>query len=576
MKAKPYIAAIAALTLIGMASCDSFFEVDAREVATEEDIIKNDSEITNLWRSMYRIFENGFQYVDQVAMLANACDEADFNQPNAAVQMFNTGSWNEVNNPDNHWYYDYYAMIRHACEFLELTDVENNPRLDYMEYYHVDMVKYQQMVLALKSYRMDADFFKAYCHFELMKRFGEIPIVDKVLTENEARGLKRNSIAEVTEYIVEKLDGIIPQFDELEQMPTTEYTDGAWNGNNLGRITKGAALALKTKTLLYAGSPLYTEDGQYDRRYLIRAAQAAGELIGSGVYSTGITYRALQSNRMASNPENILDARHQVASNTGTDFEKWNYPKSGLAEYLTSVVGTNATCPSQNLVDAYQTRDGSPADPADPYSNLDPRFHETVLYNGAEFNGATVQTYTGGVDEPGGLNQTTTGYYLKKFVQNEIRLSTGSAVRVWYIFRYSDVLLQYAEAMFHAYGPNARMGYVSGDDLSALEAVNLVRAREEVEMPPLTTLTTELIRNERRVELAFEGHRFWDVRRWKIASETENLPLRGIRVTRDAQGVFTYEKTEVEPRTFEEKMYRFPIPHKEMMQYPAWKQNPGW
>lgn len=559
-----------------LASCDSFFEVDDRELPREEDIVANDGEITNMWMYMYTVFENGFEYIGGVSMLANACDEADFNQQGATVQLFSNGSWNDRNNPGSGWYYSLYRMIRHASKFLELTDVNNNPRFDYMEYYYVDEVKYNQMVCELKAYRMDAEFFKAYCHFELMKRFGEIPIVDRTHTEDEAKGLKRNSIQEVTEYIVGKIDALLPMYDELEQMPTSEYTGGTWTDRNLGRITKGAALALKVRTLIYAASPLNTVDGNYDVALCDRAARAAAEIINMGIYSTDITYRNLQFNRLANNPENILDARNQVASNRSSTFERWNYPKSGLTDYVSVAVGTNATCPSQNLVDAYERVDGSAVDMADPFAGRDPRFGESILYNGAIFNGAAVQSYEGGIDEMGANNQTTTGYYLKKFVQNEVRLDTETVVRIWYIFRYSDILLYYAEAMLYAHGPTATMGYVTnGPDLSATDAVNLVRGRDGVNMPPLAVLTEELLRNERRVELAFEGHRFWDVRRWKIASTTENAPLMGMQARQVGSG-FIYEKVQVETRTFEDRMYRYPIPYDEMVHYPQWNQNEGW
>jgi hypothetical protein len=121
------------------------------------------------------------------------------------------------------------------------------------------------------------------------------------------------------------------------------------------------------------------------------------------------------------------------------------------------------------------------------------------------------------------------------------------------------------------------MGYVTnGSDLSATDAVNLIRNRTGVAMPAHTAVTEAQLRNERRIELAFEGHRFWDVRRWMIAEQTENQPLKGMRITKDGASL-TYQVTDIETRKFvAPEMYRFPIPYVEMTNYSNWQQNTGW
>jgi hypothetical protein len=137
------------------------------------------------------------------------------------------------------------------------------------------------------------------------------------------------------------------------------------------------------------------------------------------------------------------------------------------------------------------------------------------------------------------------------------------------------VLLNYAEAMFNAYG-NTKKGYITGTDLNALEAINIVRLRagKNTGNTALTgTLTNDIIRRERQMELAFEGHRFWDVRRWLIANTTENLPLRGVNITL-TNAVKTYDTNYVvETRKFLAGMEHFPIPYSEMYLYPSWTQN---
>lgn len=554
-------------------SCDKFFEVDLKEQMDEDKVVNNEDYLARLWAGLYWAMENGFTAVSNGGY-ASACDEADNNQQSSSVQKFNTGSWNAQSNPDD-LYSQFYQAIRSANDFLRLSDTVNNPQYAYHEYEKGEPEKYATKVFNWHAYRLDASFLKAYYHFELWKRYGDIAIADKLLTESEALALERTPGQEVVEYIVHVLDSLAPMYDELETMKNTQYTNGKWIDNQYGRITKGAVLALKARVLLYAASPLNSPSGQYDAELCDRAARAAADVINLGLYSTNISYRDMQFDRSSSNPENILDNRPNIGN--FNSMETWNYPKGGSDQYVTTSVGSNATCPSQNLVDAYETVDGSAVDPDDPYANRDPRFYETILCNGDTFNDATVESFVGGLAGINNTNCTTTGYYLKKFVQDKVQLPQGTTVpHVWYLFRYGEILLNYAEAMFYAHGPNAKMGYVTnGGDLSALEAVNQVRARDGVDMPPLTSLDETKLRNERRIELAFEGHRFWDVRRWKIAETTENQPLMGMRIIKIGDR-FDYNVVKVEDRTFRPAMYRYPIPFAEKMRYPSWEQNEGW
>jgi hypothetical protein len=295
-----------------------------------------------------------------------------------------------------------------------------------------------------------------------------------------------------------------------------------------------------------------------------------------GLYSTNIDYQSIFFNKTAANPENILDSRVRV--NNFNYLERWNYPLGGSDQWTTTGVGKYATCPSQGLVDAYETIDGSPVDPQDPYINRDPRFKQTILCNGDIFNDEPVESFVGGKAAIGDKNATTTGYYLKKFIREKLNLNiNATGPHVWYVFRYGEVLLNYAEAMYYAHGASATMGYVTnGADLSATDAVNLIRNRTGVAMPAITALTEEQLRNERRIELAFEGHRFWDVRRWMIADQTENMPLKGMRITKDGSSL-TYQVVDIENRKFvSPAMNRFPIPYVEMTNYSNWQQNTGW
>jgi hypothetical protein len=203
----------------------------------------------------------------------------------------------------------------------------------------------------------------------------------------------------------------------------------------------------------------------------------------------------------------------------------------------------------------------------------DKRFYATILYNGASYRGSTIETFTpGGKDSKDGgdnWNTSKTGYYLKKFMNDAYPLQNpwgNAGFQPWFYIRYAEVLLNFAEAANEAYGADV---VPSGSTLSARTAVNLIRQRPGVDMPALAAGLSQsqmrnAIRNERRVELAFEEHRFYDVRRWKIADVTENKPAGGIDVTKNGSS-FTYAtKVALDNRKFEAKHYWLPIPRSEI------------
>lgn len=573
MKTKIKILTFLSLLIFLITSCEDFYQVNDKELIGRDLVVKNEEFITGLWDNLYHSFDNGFQEVG-TTMLANACDEAESNVPFGATTSFNQGSWNSYNTPYNRGWGFLYQGINNASHFLEISDTTSNTEFNfYKEYknYPDNKVKYNTFLVNLKAYRNDAQFFKAYFHFQLWKMYGKVPIVDRVITEQEAKALKQATTAEMVNYISGTLNTVISEFDSIAKMPNSPYIAGKWTSNNLGRITKGAALALKCRLFLYAASPLYN-DGAYNTAYCDSAAKAAAAIINSDIYSVDISYRTLQFDRTVANTENILDNRVDILDNNL--METWNYPKGGLPKYVNvNGVCSNATCPSQNLADAYNL---PTYNASTPFANKDYRFSQTIYTDGEIVNGNPIESYRGGKDGIGEKNSTSTGYYLKKFVQDTITLPIGTnAPHVWYIFRYSEVLLNYAEAMFNAYG-NTKKGYITGTDLNALEAINIVRLRagKNAGNTALTgTLTNDLIRRERQMELAFEGHRFWDVRRWLIANTTENLSLRGVNITL-TNAVKTYDTNYVvETRKFLAGMEHFPIPYSEMYLYPSWTQN---
>ena len=220
--------------------------------------------------------------------------------------------------------------------------------------------------------------------------------------------------------------------------------------------------------------------------------------------------------------------------------------------------------------------------PADPYTGRDARFGATVFYNNgtnaaANWLGRTVETFEGGRDKPNNSSiQTKTGYYLRKFMGiNTTATSYATQTHNFIHFRYAEILLNYAEAL-------NEVGRVE----DAVAQVKLIRARAGITAGANTRYgiaagitqaqMRDLIRNERRVELAFEEHRFWDVRRWKTAPQELNGPVFGMKITKNANGTFTYEKVQVGTLVFNEKLYLMPIPYDEITKNTNLEQNPGW
>jgi len=208
-----------------------------------------------------------------------------------------------------------------------------------------------------------------------------------------------------------------------------------------------------------------------------------------------------------------------------------------------------------------------------------------IAFNGATFKGRAVETFIGGRDGIGAtVNATKTGYYMRKFMnENSVNWNTvspSSSRRPWVIFRYAEILLNYAEALNEAQGPVA----------DVYRYLNLVRQRNGVGLPALQSTNVngngyvpatkeslrERIHNERRIELCFEGHRFFDVRRWKTAELFLNKAISGMRITKSSTGVLIYERFQVENRVFKNQNYLYPISQSNLNRAPALKQNAGY
>jgi hypothetical protein len=591
---KKYIKYLMLAVTIGSLSACSYLNLE-KEGYMDEDMFLHSGpdKIIGYGLNAYNYLQ-GLNSVSGTLMAA-ACDEADYSQI-AEIQKFNTGGWGPFSNPDDVWSY-YYKGIRQVNLFLEQT-------VNYPELLVQDTIKNKPVWLRncdiVKKLRAENRVLRAYFYMELIKRYGGVPIVDAVITEEDVAKYPRNTFDECVDYIVKECNAAYPDlathFTNYGYDSNNEGNGGLGNDNTyLGRIDKPVAKGLIIRALLYAASKLNNSGNDVSK--WIRVCQAGADFMSDPncahirtIYTDpyGSLFNAEYNN-------NTLVPRADLKTGimltrpygTGTNaFEKANYPVG-----MTNATG-QAVCPSYNLVKAYANH-RLIHDATKPLDNMDARFGYSVVTPGSVMgmvNGVarTTDSYVGGVDGIGvRTGATTTGFYLKKFLCTSFDLVKGdSKNKSWVLMRYEEMLLDIAEAMNEAYGPDAK-GALDGVtyNYSARELVNMIdnRPKWKSDPAPLTLNTKETYRDwlyeERQLELAFEGHRFFDVRRWMIAEKTENEPLLGLRVYKDAAtGTLTYEEFEVEQRSFvAPKMYLYPIPQSEINKSKGvLVQNPGW
>lgn len=564
MKQSIYILLLPALLVLG--GCEKLDRELITNI-TEKQITQSFQYTSYRAASLYTDLPEGFLYIDR-AMMASATDEAEHFSETSAIQKFNNGSINSYDNPDNAWV-KYYRAIRKANLFLASADSIN------LDTYKLDpnpssQSIYQTRMSDIKRWKYEARFLRAFYYFELVKRYGGVPLFTSVLPATGSYAdVKRNTLKECIQFISDECDsaagGLLLTYAQVD----------------LGRATKGAALALKSRTLLYAASELFSNPswaagyahpelisltGDRTARWTAAAdaAKAVIDLAGTG-YTLNGNYRSLFN---GFNIPEIISTFRNGASN---QFEKANYsPGFDLGE--------TGTMPSQNLVDAYEMTDGSkfdwsnPTHAANPYANRDPRLTMSIITNASMYKNRKMEIWAGGRDGKGLERATRTGYYLKKYLSEFSDITVNAtSIHSWILLRLPEMYLNYAEAL-NEYDPG------NGD---IKKYVDMVRARAGVNMPGIPGGLSqddmrERIRNERRVEFAFEDHRSWDVRRWLQGPAYLGSPLRGVDIKENPDGSFLYTPIVVEQRVFQPKMYLYPIPQGEINITKGLVQNPLW
>ena len=516
--------------------------------------------IKNMVFDVYaQVYNNEFA-ANSAYFLAGATDEAQYALETGAVNNYVNGGWSPANPYSDTWTKAYTA-IADICMYLEKIDQADISEWQYN-------ANYPNWVQQLELFPYELRFLRAYFYFELFRAYGDVPLVTTTLTNGQANNIERTSADKIVKFIVDELDAVAPY------LPVSYVTEV---GAEIGRATRVAAFALKARTLLYAASPLFNPSG--DKAKWAEAAQACKYILDNAA-TWGVklsTYSTLWGHDAFFNPEIIFG----LGRGESNDFEMANYPV-GVEN------GSSGNCPTQSLVDQYEYQDNGETfakrnpgtidlSAADPYEGLDPRFALTVVRNGDQWpsNGAqkkAIETFAGGFNASPKYGATPTGYYQKKYVDGScVTTADNQTTRrhTWIIFRLAEFYLDYAEAVFYATGSanDATFG------MTANEAVNKLRSRSDIQMPKFKEdgdAWVERYERERLVELAFENHRFWDVRRWKkgpqyfrtiqAASISSDLKLTRISVARQ----------------WDDKYYFYPIPQTEIKKNPNLSQNTGW
>lgn len=559
------------LSMMALASCccTSCVDLDYTEVTTNDEkwiYEKNLAGLDGLVTSIYAHIPCGIDknYEGGTgATLAAATDEADCALSNSSVHKFYNGGWSSIN-PFSFAWDNSYRAIAEANNFLEKLD-----KIDISDYKNNN--NYEALKNKVELYEYEARFLRAFFYFELIKTYGDVPFTLHSLTNAEANVMTRTPVAVVMDWIVGELDRI------AEFLPITYTTE---LNTDVGRATRLMCLSLKARTLLYKASPLFNAENKAE--LWLDAARANYEVIARAEqWGVKLGKYADVWGTENGNGVEVIMASKQGAIDS---WERYNYPV-GVEN------GQSGLCPTQTLVDAYEyqgtaetfgTRHAAATidvTAENPFEGLDPRFGMTVVKNGdswPNYNTTPIEIFEGGLNASPLVNATQTGYYLRKYADPNVNISTNNATKsphAWIIMRLGEFYLNYAEAMYQYYG-DANTGGDFG--LSANGAVNALRNRADVGMTRWNGTPADWwkrYQRERLVELAFEEHRFWDVRRWKCGDEMKEIKV--VSLTKAANGGVLMTRA-TRKRGWNDKYYFFPIPFSELHKNPNLKQNPGW
>jgi hypothetical protein len=422
--------------------------------------------------------------------------------------------------------------------------------------------------------RAEVRLCRAFTYYRLIRVYGGVIIRTDVSGSNGGvdDGTYQADIDRARATEAESWDYVISELKWAAQ-----YLPDTWSSDNLGRATKATAYGLLSRMALYAGK---WQDA-------IDAANKVKELGGALAPDYA---KVFQVDGGQDNSKEILFALYYLKGSVIHYYDSYNRPFGDDAVYNTTCYAEHV--PTGELADMYEFKDGTnfswdswSTNHTDPYTDREPRFQATIMYNGCSWEGRTIQTYVGGTDAFSAFTQsastnghTCTGYYLRKYLQeNNTTFVTDYSWQYDAVLRYAEVLLNKAEAY-------AQLNYAQ-NSTEALAAMNEVRNRVGLPNKTLTDAPNldsfmKLLRKERCTELAGEGFRYWDLRRWKLAQNVINgQNAHGVKITKGDDGTLTYNKVECDggtPRIFLEKYYYFSLPTSETSNNKLCENNPYW
>ncbi len=490
---------------------------------------------------------------------------------NQSLNATNYGSYNYDGDPWAH----YFQGIRKCNVFL-----------DNIEGATARMTEQERA-----AWSAQAKVLRALYYMQLVKRYGAVPLFTSDLgTNHDYSTDARASVSEVVTQILKDCDEAIsvPDSEDFSYV----YRDGQW-----GIMTKAVAQAIRAEAVMYAISPLF-DDGSFDKQQALTVAgDALGKLLANGyslwtnksdTYSAYALYHLTNPNDLrAADKETILG---------GWRVEVWR--ECGVP--IIAGTTTSGSCPTQELVDAYEMANGQPAitgysdaahlqpiintasgyNEAKPYEGRDPRFYDSIFYNMSKRGGSYINTYAGGTSgiSETNIRYTATGYYMRKFASDASNRNTNQDGYLRLI-RLADVYMNFAEVAYQVAGPYQN---VSGANMSAADALNAIRSRAGMPDLPTGLSASDFearYRNERRIEFAFEQDRYFSLRRWNVLS-TYAKQVTGMRITQEGSN-YVYQRFAFEPRqTGDSKYVLYPINTGEINKMTKltgsdW-QNPGW
>ena len=548
---------ISALAVVALASCSDKMDYKEFSIYDASYMQKKFERAGGFLSTIYADLDSDFGNYSG-AMLSSATDESVYSHSGNAIESFFNGAWSPTNANSSIWTTCYHGIA--YCN-LFLDEFTGLKFADYSldKNFKAEMYQYN-------NYQWEARFLRAYFYFLLVRQYGGVPLITKNLTADEANVQPRVSADEIFAFIDSECaaikDSITKDYGDLGDLAMTPANNG--RANNL------AVLALRARAALYHASPLFNANNDMTRWQ--KAAELNKAVIDSCTarkMKLSTDYKGLfignTSWSDAGAQGEIIFGRRMPTENR--NFETYNFPvgMSGAG-----AGGGGGNCPSQNLVDAYETGDK--------------RFEQTIACNGDSWpnaNTTPLETFEGGLNGLPQAYATPTGYYLKKYVTESVQIAGNGAntcKHVWVTFRLAEFYLNYAECMLNLTGSGYQAA--SGFSMTPKYAIDMVRRRAGlagIEEGLSASDFKAKYENERFVELAFEGHRFFDVRRWKQGDKYFKT-IYGMKITKNADGTFNETKTVVQNRQWDDsKMNLFPIPQSEILKSGnILVQNPGW